>query len=284
MFSFIGLHRIDTPEILGEMVAMGGKQTKVGIKEIVNIFKENVPMRCYLVTGITDKIASNSATQTIVLTMLNGILIANYKAATMITNAGTIISFVFVFLGGVYIAKKGVKVATKVWSAVNIFINIAIFAFLLYLGPTGMAQIGKGGVVMMVYVVFTMGVNASKMILNVAEGMMRADVIDYELERSGNYMPGTVGAVYSLTEKVIASFGSTIAAVAVAAIGYKTVMPQMGDAATWSIFWVTVILTYGLPITGWLCNIIAMKFYELDYDRMAEIQENIAEMKKQKRK
>lgn len=47
----IGLHRIDTPEILGEMVAMGGKQTKVGIKEIVNIFKENVPMRCYLVTG-----------------------------------------------------------------------------------------------------------------------------------------------------------------------------------------------------------------------------------------
>lgn len=201
MFSFIGLHRIDTPEILGEMVAMGGKQTKVGIKEIVNIFKENVPMRCYLVTGITDKIASNSATQTIVLTMLNGILIANYKAATMITNAGTIISFVFVFLGGVYIAKKGVKVATKVWSAVNIFINIAIFAFLLYLGPTGMAQIGKGGVVMMVYVVFTMGVNASKMILNVAEGMMRADVIDYELERSGNYMPGTVGAVYSLTKK-----------------------------------------------------------------------------------
>lgn len=284
MFSFIGLHRIDTPEILGEMVAMGGKQTKVGIKEIVNIFKENVPMRCYLVTGITDKIASNSATQTIVLTMLNGILIANYKAATMITNAGTIISFVFVFLGGVYIAKKGVKVATKVWSAVNIFINIAIFAFLLYLGPTGMAQIGKGGVVMMVYVVFTMGVNASKMILNVAEGMMRADVIDYELERSGNYMPGTVGAVYSLTEKVIASFGSTIAAVAVAAIGYKTVMPQMGDAATWSIFWVTVILTYGFPILGWLCNIIAMKFYELDYDRMAEIQENIAEMKKQKRK
>ena len=284
MFSFIGLHRIDTPEILGEMVAMGGKQTKVGIKEIVNIFTENVPMRCYLVTGITDKIASNSATQTIVLTMLNGILIANYKAATMITNAGTIISFVFVFLGGVYIAKKGVNVATKVWSAVNIFINIAIVAFLLYLGPTGMAQIGKGGVVMMVYVVFTMGVNASKMILNVAEGMMRADVIDYELERSGNYMPGTVGAVYSLTEKVIASFGSTIAAVAVAAIGYKTVMPQMGDAATWSIFWVTVILTYGFPILGWLCNIIAMKFYELDYDRMAEIQENIAEMKKQKRK
>ena len=97
-------------------------------------------------------------------------------------------------------------------------------------------------------------------------------------------MPGTVGAVYSLTEKVIASFGATIASLAVAAIGYTSVMPQMGDKATWPIFWVTVLLTYGMPILGWICNIIAMKFYELDYDRMAEIQENIAEMKKQKRK
>lgn len=113
---------------------------------------------------------------------------------------------------------------------------------------------------------------------------MRADVIDYELERSGNYMPGTVGAVYSLTEKVIASFGATIAAMAVAAIGYTTTMPQMGDKATWPIFWVTVLLTYGMPIIGWLCNIVAMRFYELDYDRMAQIQENIAEMKKEKRK
>ena len=114
--------------------------------------------------------------------------------------------------------------------------------------------------------------------------MMQVDVIDYELGRAGNQMPGNVSAVYSLPEIIIASFGYTIAAVAVAAIEYKTLMPHMGDAATWPIFQVTIILTYGLPIIGWLCNIIAMKFYELDYDRMAEIQENIAEMKKQKRK
>ena len=34
-------------------------------------------------------------------------------------------------------------------------------------------------------------------------------------------------------------------------------------------------------IIGWLCNIVAMKFYELDKDRMGQVQKNIAEMKEQ---
>lgn len=118
------------------------------------------------------------------------------------------------------------------------------------------------------------------MCLNIAEGMMRADVIDYELYRSGNFMPGMVGAIYSFTEKIVASFGATIASIAVAAIGYTTVMPQLGDEATWAILWVVEIIVFGLPILGWLANIIAMKFYELDKERMVEIQMAIAEKKK----
>lgn len=132
----------------------------------------------------------------------------------------------------------------------------------------------------MLYVALMMGKNAASMILNTAEGMMRADIADYELDRSGNFVPGTVGACYTFIEKCVSSFGSTIAAFAVALIGYTTVMPQMGDEATWPIFWVTMILANGMPILGWICNIIAMKFYELDRERMVEIQKNIAEKKK----
>lgn len=109
---------------------------------------------------------------------------------------------------------------------------------------------------------------------------MRADITDYELERSGAYMPGTVGAVYTFIEKIVASFGATIASLSVALIGYREVMPQMGDAATWPIFWVTMFLMFGMPVVGWLANIIAMKYYELDMQRMVEIQTHIAEKKK----
>ncbi len=40
-----------------------------------------------------------------------------------------------------------------------------------------------------------------------------------------------------------------------------------------------MILMFGLPIIGWLCNVIAMRGYELDKKRMAEVQKNIAETK-----
>lgn len=42
----------------------------------------------------------------------------------------------------------------------------------------------------------------------------------------------------------------------------------------------TMILSVGMPVVGWICNIIAMKFYELDRERMVEIQKDIAEKKK----
>ena len=61
-------------------------------------------------------------------------------------------------------------------------------------------------------------------------------------------------------------------------------MPQLGDDATWAILWVVEIIVFGLPILGWLANIIAMKFYELDKERMVEIQTEIAEKKKIARK
>ena len=97
---------------------------------------------------------------------------------------------------------------------------------------------------MSLYMAMMMGQAATTMCLNIAEGMMRADVIDYELYRSGNFMPGMVGAIYSFTEKIVASFGATIAAIAVAAIGRTTVMPQVGDEARWAVLRVVEINVY----------------------------------------
>lgn len=64
-----------------------------------------------------------------------------------------------------------------------------------------------------------------------------------------------------------------------AAIGYKTVMPQVGDSYTSTIFWVSMLTFLGLPILGWIASLIAMKFYPLDEEKMREVQEHIAEIK-----
>lgn len=281
VLSFIGLKNVDTPEVFGKLMSNDkGEQNSIKVKDMFAMVKKNKPLRCYMIAGITDKLANNTNGQAVVTTLLNGILIGSYQVANTVNNASTFIGFVFAFAGGVYLAKWGVKKATTLMSWLCIAINLIVASACLILGPTGMALIGAGGFVMYLYMALMMGKSAATMCLNIAESMMRADVIDYELYRSGNFMPGMVGAIYSFTEQIVSSFGSTIAAVAVAAIGYTTVMPQLGDEATWSILWIVELLMFGLPILGWLANIVAMHFYELDKERMVEIQSEIAEKKK----
>ena len=54
----------------------------------------------------------------------------------------------------------------------------------------------------------------------------------------------------------------------------------MGDTPTWPILILAVGLTNILPIIGWLINVIAMKFYSLDKERMVQVAKNVAERKK----
>lgn len=213
------------------------------------------------------------------MTLMSGILITNYQAATMIGNAGMIVGIAFAFLGGAYIAKFGAKNATTVWSWVSIGLAVLTVVFCAILGPKGMSAIGTFGVAMVIYIILSIATTGIKMILSTAAGVMKADVTDYWCEQTGKYMAGTVSGVYSFIDKIISSLSSTIAAFTVALIGYKNTMPQMGDPATWKIFWTTMILMFGIPILGWLCNVIAMRGYELDKKRMAEVQKNIAETK-----
>ncbi len=280
ILSCIGVAPVDNPEVLGELTNIGGKKQKVGFKQVWSMLKSSKPLRCYIVAGASDKLANKMSTDSITTVLLTGILIGNYQAATLINNASRIIALLFAFLGGVYIAKYGVKHSTKVWSTASIVISVALFGLCMILGPWGMKQIGIGGLPMIAYIILMMAKDASGMVLNTAEGMMRADITDYELDRSGEFMPGMVGACYTFTEKLIASLGSTFTTLIVAAIGYTTVMPQMGDRVTIPLFFVTMGMVYGMPVLGWICNLIAMKYYELDRERMVEIQTNIAEKKK----
>ena len=278
----IAIAKVDNPETLNGITA-GGKdeKNKVGWKEIWALMKSNKPFRMWVITGASDKIAQSTGGQTIVTTMLSGILIGSYQATTLISNFSMIISIGFAFVGGVYVAKFGAKHATTVWSAVCVVITAIMIVFCVALGPNGMKSIGVMGVPMIIYVILTIVKQGGAMILGTASGTMRADVTDYELERSGNYLPGAVGAAYSFIDKIVSSLSSTIAAFCVAFIGYRNVAPQMGDESTWPVLFMTMFLAFGLPILGWLCNIFAMRGYELNKKRMVEVQKNVNEMKKQ---
>lgn len=279
VLSIIGVTPVDNEEVLSGTQVAKGNEDKVSFRDMAKMLKENKPLRMYVITGASDKLAQQTGSQSIILTLMNGILITNYQVATMIGNAGMIIGIAFAFIGGAYIAKYGAKTATTVWSWASIGLSVFAVVFCTILGPKGMSAIGSFSIAMVIYMIIQIATSGIKMILSTAAGTMKADITDYWCEQTGKYMAGTVSGVYSFIDKIISSLSSTIAAFTVALIGYKNTMPQMGDPATWKIFWTTMVLMFGLPIIGWLCNVFAMKGYELDKNRMVEVQKHIAEAK-----
>lgn len=108
---------------------------------------------------------------------------------------------------------------------------------------------------------------------------MTADCADYEVYRSGKYVPGLMGTLFSFVDKMISSLAGTFVSLMVAAIGFKEVQPTPDTPYSAGIFWVTMACFIGVPMIGWILNVIALKFYPLSKAKMEEIQDRIAEIK-----
>ena len=61
---------------------------------------------------------------------------------------------------------------------------------------------------------------------------MTADCADYEVYRSGKYVPGLMGTLFSFVDKLVSSFAHMVAGVMFSMCGYTDHNPVMGDPVT----------------------------------------------------
>jgi len=273
----IGISGFDKPENFSGTTE---KREKLKIKDMAEVLKNNRPLQCYIASAASDKIAQQTASQSIVSTMLSGIIIGNMSIATQLGTIGILPSIVFAFIGAAYARKKGNKHTIVAWTRFSIFTTLAmiIFFVVLFLGGNT-AAIGTAVPLMLVYIVLTLMMNGTKMGVTMGNTAFMADIIDYELDRGGKYIPAVITGVYSLIDKIVSSVSALIATAAVALIGYRETMPQPTDELTSGIFWVTMALMFGMPLLGWVITLIAMRFCSLDKEEMVEVQKRIAEKK-----
>ena len=275
LVSFIGLTPVDKPENF-EGITASSDEDEVSMKDMWKFLKENKEFRMYLISGVSDKLAQNVNSQSIITTMLFGILIGNIQFGTMLTIISMVPSMIFAVFGAKYAGKHGSKKAMVTWTWACIIIAAISIVFCAVID---MSLISSNTVFMVIFFVLLLLGNGSKMCVTTAGSAMRADVVDYELDRAGKYLPGIVTATYNFVDQLVSSFGATIATVCVALIGYTTTMPQPTDAATPAIKVMSLALYFGLPILGWICTIVAMKGYTLTKEEMVNVQKRIAKKK-----
>lgn len=270
----IGVGEFDKPE---NFMGTTQKKENLKVKDVFEVLGHNRALQCYIASNASDKIAQQVGSQAIIGTLLSGIIIGNMGIATILTVVSMIPSIFFAAFGAKYVGKYGSKKGIVTWTYISMAISAVTWLFFVAVNPRDIAVMGSPA--MIVYVLLTLAQNGSNMCITTANTAYMADTIDYELDRSGKYVPAVVSGTYSLIDKLITSFAAVIATGAVALIGYTTTLPQPTDPSTPAIFWMTMLLKFGLPILGWIITILAMRFCPLSKEEMVNVQKRIAEKK-----
>lgn len=251
-------------------------QEKVKVRDMWNLVKENRPFQMYVIAAVSDKIAVQATSQAVVGTIMFGILMGNMQFGSILNVVVALPAVLFTFVGAKYAGKYGAKKATVVWTWVAM-----IFAAveMLFCFVVDMRAILVTPVLLVIFIVLKLGMEFGRLNVSTVNGAMRADIIDYELDRSGKYLSAVVTSTYNFIDQMVSSLGMLITTSLLALIGYSTTMPQPTDAPTTPLLVVALTISYGLPILGWICTIVSMKFYKLDKEEMVQVQKRIASKK-----
>lgn len=267
----IGIWEKDREEYFG----VGGKQEHVKFSEYLTILKENTELIRLMVAGAGCKLAFSIATNMTVLCMLYGSMMNDYDGLYLpMMVVGYVFSVPFFLLTVRTSQKHGQKAALMRYTGLALAMYVIVLVLLLAWrqdNPAFNLSFGNINLYTVLFVAFFgIGYGAYYATADMSIPMV-ADCSDYETFRSGRYIPGIMGTLFSLVDKLVSSLGSTIVGVALAAIGIAT-LPDGYTPYSEGMHLVVIILFCIVPMLAWIAALIAMKGYKLTGARMKEIQ------------
>jgi Na+/melibiose symporter-like transporter len=269
----------DRPEFWG----ISEKPAKM--RDYVGIIKDNKEIRWLVLSSGFNKLASTVATSGTVAFMLYGCLMGDYNGLFIPFYALCFVFMGLFFLWGSSTAgKKGQKRGVA---------QFTMFAFLFYIGVLILLCIydhdnpatylslfsTEGG--------FHLTINAYTIFFIILYGCgygafnccdqltipMVADCTDYETYRSGNYVPGIMGTIFSLVDKIISSLQTLLLQIFIVfLVPGLNGLPAEGTAYMPGMELSTIICFCLLPMCAWLITIFCMTRYGLSGKKLQEIQ------------
>ena len=277
ILAIIGIWEKDNAKYFG---IGGDNQEKTKVSEYIEIIKANKPMQRLMIAGGTCKLALSVATNMTVLCMLYGCMMGNYDGLYLpMMVLGYVFSVPFFVLSVNTSQKRGQKASLQRYVGVALACYVVVMALLIMWQPgnpaLNLSIIGEGGLSINLYTIvfilfFGLGYGAYYATADMPIPMV-ADCADYETYRSGKYIPGIMGTLFSLVDKLVSSLAATVVGVAVTIIGLEN-LPVAETPYAPGMNWVVIALFCIVPMVAWAITLIAMKGYELSGDRMKEIQ------------
>lgn len=244
----------------------------IKIRDYWDIIRENRPIRMLIIAACTDKFAATVYGHATVGVMLYGIIMRDYSIAGWI-GVITAIPTLAVVTAGIRVAQKyGQKAAMVTFTLAAVVTQVPMMLILISdkASEIHFSIHGMNGITWLFFGTFVI-LNGCKSITNNMVTPMIADCTDYEVYRSGKYVPGLMGALFSFVDKTFAAAGTAFVGIVLALSGFEKALPQVGDKNTSLIKGITIFMYCVIPIAGWVCTLLSMRFYKLDKIKMQEI-------------
>jgi len=268
--AIIGIWSKDRPEFF----TLAERMPKVKFRDCLTVLKENRNIQMLMISSSTDKLFSNITQNAVISVIIFGIIAGDFALSGQMNMFVFAPSMVVSMLVIQYARKKGQKEALLLSTYGGIMFTSLIFLLFL-LGDPMTLSFANFSMFTALFLVFLamrggfMSVNNSILV------PMVGDCVDHEAARSGKYIPGMIGALFSFADKVVTSLNSVIVGALILLAGFKTEFPTVDTPYTSALFWVGMICYCLLPIFGWVINIVCLRYYSLTKTRMAEAQESI---------
>ena len=279
LLAVIAIAPKDRPEFFGT-----GKPVKVGLKDYWDTLKNNRAIQMLVLSASTDKLGSSAKSSAVMVAMFACIAGSNLLQSNvtgLVTIPSTIVCFLFISF---FATRLGQRKAMLIGSVGGLITNGILAALWLFGDPTTMTSNPETGALnwgyfLIIYLVFTIVTAGFQGISGNIVIPMTADCADYEVYRTGKYVPGLMGTLFSFVDKLVSSFAPMVAGIMFSMCGFTDHNPVMGDPVTPGLRMGVVFCAYGMIMIGLVCNLIAMKFYPLTKEKMEEIQDEVAQIK-----
>ncbi len=276
ILAIIGIAEKDNEKYFG----IGGKSEPVKVSEYVRIIGANKPLQRLMVAGGGCKLAMAIGTNMTVLIMLYQQMMGDYDSLYLpMMVLGYVFAVPFFALTVRTSQKKGQKASLVTYIRLALICYVGVLVLLLLWNPNDpnfkMSLMTDGHLSINLYTIafilfFGLGYGAYYATADMPIPMV-ADCADYETYRSGKFIPGIIGTLFSLVDKLVSSLSSTVVSIALLFIGVHN-LPVKADPYVEGMNWVVIGLFCIIPMVAWALTLWAMKGYDLTGDRIKTIQ------------
>lgn len=255
------------------------------MKDYMDIIKSNKEIRWLVLSSGMNKLSSTVATSGTVAFLLYGCLMGDYNGLFV-----PFYALCFVFMGIFFL--WGSKTAGEKGQKRGVA-QFTIFAFLFYIGvlvllclyqpddpATHLSLFSTEGgfhiTINLYTVLFIVFYGCGYGAFNCCDNLtipMVADCTDYETYRSGKYVPGIMGTIFSLMDKLISSLQVVLLTLFIVTINSRVnTLPVEGTPYVEGMKLSCIICFCLLPMLAWIVTTFCMTRYSLSGKRLQEIQ------------